>query len=199
VITASKARSVFEYLKSEFSLPESAIEEGYVNYQALKAITTAAPKFNPGRWYEVWPVDWTVAGKTGPWAVLKLHNGRFIFRPVGMKMTTSPPTTVIVPGGAGVVYHFAKSAPHKIYRMRSVDSLFLRPDPSIDTGVFVQQTGKVFIVEKKLPHGSWQACEASIPREALTQDPRDTRAWVSNGPLIPLTGGLFANSDAPEF
>jgi hypothetical protein len=199
VITAAEGDPVLEYLGMEFSLPAAAIEGRYINYQALKSVTASAPSFTPGRWYGEWPDDRIVAGRAGPWSVVKLHNGTRTFRPASVRVTTTTVTPPIVAGSPGVLFVFSGSTPDKVFRFGSPDVLFLKRDPDFDSGLFVQQNGKVWVVHKRLNHGTWQVYTSEIIREKLRRPDSEANIWISSGSLPPLVGGLLVDSNAVDF
>jgi hypothetical protein len=199
VITGPEGDPVLDYLKLEFGLPATAIEGRYIDYQTLKSVSFATPLFSSGRWYGQRPVDWTFAGRAGPWSSVKLHNGRYAFRPSSISVTTSSPTPPIVAGSPGLLYDFPTSVPDRLFRIASAETIVFKKDSHFDSGLFVQDNGNVWIVQRARPRGAWTVYTAPVLHERLTRSPGDSNNWISSGALLPLAGGLFADSATPTF
>lgn len=197
VITAPEGDPVLDYLKKEYSLQASAISGRYMDYQALKSVSVTSPPFSPDRWYGQWPTVQDFAGTSGSWAYLKLHNGILAMRPGKLGVSVGWSNPPIVAGSPGVLYRFPKTAPDKICRLGSTDALLVKQDAHRDCGMFVQQNGKVWIVQRQLPSGAWSVVSASIPHQQLSSASSGVWTLVTN--LPPVTNGLLASSTSAVF
>jgi hypothetical protein len=197
VITAAEGDPILDYLKLEFSLPGSAISERYMDYQALKAVTSPTPPFSPERWYGKWPIAQDFAGITGSWGYVKLHNGVLAMRPGGLGVSVKWVDPPIVPGSSGVLYRFPKTSPKKICRLGSIETYMAQQDPHSDSGVFVQPSGKVWVVQRQLPHGTWAVVNSAIPHEQLSNTADGVWSLVTN--LPPVVNGLLDSKSSSAF
>jgi hypothetical protein len=197
VLTAPEGDPVLDYLKLEFSLPASSTSGRYMDYQALKSVTVASPPFSPDRWYGHWPVTQNFAGANGSWGYVKLHNGVLVRRPSSLGVTVSWLDPPIVAGSPGVLFRFSKTTPDKICRLVSTEALLVKQDAQVDSGVFVQQNGNVWVVQKQLPGGAWKVVTTSIPRQHLNSAGGGVWTLVAN--LPPVTDGLLAGSASGVF
>jgi hypothetical protein len=198
VITSPEGDPILRYLESELSLPASAILERYIDYQALRSVAVADPPFSPERWYGKWPVSQDFAGLTGSWGFVKLHNGAMAIRPGRLGVSVSWIDPPIVPGSPGVLYRFPKTSPHKICRLRSNEALLVKQDAHFDSGLFVQQNGKVWVVQRALPAGAWKVVTESISHEQLRSSDAE-RTWDLLTVLPAVTNGLMFSSRLAVF
>ena len=198
VITSPEGDPILNYLKAEFSLPDNAILERYMDYRALKSADVTAPPFSPDRWYGSWPFSENFAGVAGSWGYVKLHNGAFAIRSGRLGVAVSWIDPPIVPGSPGVLYRFSRTTPHKICRLASNEALLLKQDQRFDSGLFVQQNGKVWVVQKVLPRGTWHVVTAEISHEQLHKEESDG-PWVLVTSLPAITNGLMFSGRSAVF